>query len=70
MDLGHKEWILDKFNAVVPLFNGLHKNEETSFLITPPDAKGTISERLLDMVDYIEHSIPTIVENLDESKYI
>lgn len=65
MDESQKEWVYDQFGLSVPLYNEIYKGERSSVLITPPNVVGTISERLLMMVDYFYDSMPDLVNNID-----
>lgn len=73
MDESQKEWIYDQFGLSVSLYNEIYKREKSSILITPPNAVGTVSERLLAMVDYFYDSMPDLMKNIDliiKDKYI
>lgn len=65
MDESQKEWIHDQFGLSVSLYNEIYKGEKSSILITPPNAVGTVSERLSIMVDYFYNSMPDLVKNID-----
>lgn len=66
MDEEEQFWVRERFNVEIPLYNEIYKNEKTPVLITMPGMTETISERLMEMVDYIAESIPVLAEKIDE----
>jgi protein-tyrosine-phosphatase len=65
MDESQKEWVYDQFGLAIQLYNEIYKGEKSSILITPPNAVGTVSERLLAMVDYFYDSMPDLMKKID-----
>lgn len=68
MDETHQKYVRNNYNADIPLYNELYKNEKTSILITPPGATGPLAERLLKTVDYINDSMSELVTAIDVYK--
>lgn len=68
MDESHQNWVKEKFNLDIPLYNEIYKNEKTSIRITPLDAGVSLSDKLLNTVDYINQSIPELVIAIDKIK--
>jgi protein-tyrosine-phosphatase len=69
MDESHQNWIKEKFNLDIPLYNEIYKNEKTSIRITPLEAGISLSDKLLNTVDYINQSIPELVIAIDKIKF-
>lgn len=68
MDESCQNWAREKFKIEIPLYNEIYKNEKTSIRINPPNATGSLSDRLLNTVDYISKSIPDLVAGIDKIK--
>jgi protein-tyrosine-phosphatase len=68
MDESHRDWVREKFNKEVMLYNEICKNEKTSIRINPPGSAGPLSNRLLKVFEYIDKSIPDLVTSIDKIK--
>lgn len=68
MDGSHQDWVREKFNKEIMLYNEIYKNEKTSIRVTPPGSTGTISDRMLNTLEYIDRSIPDLVSAIDKIK--
>lgn len=68
MDETHQKYVKENYNVDIPLYNELYKNEKTSILITPPGATSPLSDRLLEILDYINNSIPELVVAINKYK--
>jgi protein-tyrosine-phosphatase len=68
MDESHRNWIREKFNKEIKLYNEIYKNEKTSIRITQPGSTGMMSDTLLDTLDYLNKSLPDLVSAIDKLK--
>jgi protein-tyrosine-phosphatase len=66
----HQEYIKNNFGVTAPLFNELCKNEKSSIRVSPPGTDEKIPGRMIEIVNYINESIPRLVSAIDnlESK--
>ncbi len=68
MDESHQDWAKGKFHTEIKLYNEIYKNEKTSIRIAPPGSTGTMSDKILDTLEYIEKSMPDLVSGIDKIK--
>ncbi|MFA6525178.1 MAG: hypothetical protein WCT33_02790 [Patescibacteria group bacterium] len=61
----HQEYVKKNFNLDIPLFNELYKNEKSSIRISPPVTNKSKPGRMIEIVDYINQSIPRLVSAID-----
>lgn len=66
MDESHQNWVKGKFHMEIKLYNEIYKNEKTSIRIAPPGSTGTMSEKILDTLEYIDKSMPDLVAAIDK----
>ncbi|MFA6392012.1 MAG: hypothetical protein WCW66_04670 [Patescibacteria group bacterium] len=61
----HQEYLKKYFNVTAPLFNELCNNEKSSIRISPPGTDEKIPGRMIEIVDYINQSIPRLISAID-----
>ncbi|KIL41871.1 hypothetical protein SD70_04470 [Gordoniibacillus kamchatkensis] len=61
----HRDYIKEKYNRDVPLFNEIYNGEKTSINVGAPDSVDFV-DQMNNLVKYFYESMPSIIRNLEQ----